>query len=607
MKSHNATIMHVSRVAAIHRVAKYGSVILVVILMLLPACNDAAEWKQDKRPTTAQNKSASQWVFKSPERRPLAVVFVHGIFGDAIGTWTHPNGTSFFDIVHEAKGIGDKADIYAFGYTSKMLKEGSLTIDEASNTLDYVLEDAGVWDYEQVVFVAHSMGGLVLMHELTMNPERASNVPLLMFYATPQQGSQITNIARHVVDNDAIRQMLPVDGNDFLTDLNNRWVKLRSTGQAPTIVCAYEKATTHGVMIVQPSSASKFCDQVASPIGGADHLTIVKPENTTADAAIRFRVAMKEHVLPTLDATVWKMSELDTSAEPWTFDLTNVNDFNSFEVQNRSAVRQWIRVANEGQNLFIPSELERRRVGPGVGERVRMFVHGNLKPSYEFTMQLGSTPPRPIRVRIASFEQALAARAERDAARAQRMGELLDGLRANGEFDALTLQQQQIAISKIAYQAANEQLPSAPAEVNWVVAASTLSKVSSASTNYALAQVALHTKGSSDAQRFIDLSSEIKANASINFQIPQASIEEVPQEGVTPAHLTVASKRDADRWETLAMEMAKVPAMADESAQLRTRVLRAEAARFPRSEVFVSPQGVIANQRFERTPREGVQ
>ena len=97
-------------------------------------------------------------------------------------------------------------------------------------------------DYPAVVFVAHSMGGLVVLRELlTHREDLLPRVRGLVFYATPQEGSQITRIAGHVARNPAIAEMLPGDQNLSLQQLDNEWKALPAR---PTVRCAYEKRPT---------------------------------------------------------------------------------------------------------------------------------------------------------------------------------------------------------------------------------------------------------------------------------------------------------------------------------------------------------------------------
>lgn len=547
-----------------------------------------------------QNRSESGWVFDRKEPKPIAVVFIHGIFGDALGTWTNPNGTTFFELVKKADGIGDKADIYAFGYTSKMLAGGSLSIDGASNKLDHILEDAGVWKYEQVVFVAHSMGGLVLMHALTMNPERSRNVPLLIFYASPQEGAQITGIADHIVKNDAIRQMFPVNRNDFLRDLNNRWVNLRRSGKAPTVVCGYETKKTKGVMIVPYSSSSKFCDEVASPIEDTDHLTIVKPSAASDMAAVIFRNAVRKYVLPTVDADMWKVSKIDTSQKDWAFDLQDVNDFNSFEVANLSDVRLWLQIESADSALYIPPNYGRHPVPARDKASVEMFVLGNLKPKYAFRMRLGSTPLRLVTVRIPKFQEAIAMRAKRESELAEQIAKRIDEHRVKGDFAQHPMRDQEILVSRIAYEVASDKFSSAPEQVRWMMAASTLAKVNPKATEYALSQVNVDPNSSNSSSDLLrSLTAQIKADAALyNSDANPSSEYQLPT-----SQLRVASQADIKRWRELTDAMAKVPAMSDQSDRLRNRIDKATENPMLEKRHFDDLEGYMVNGAAEPQPK----
>jgi pimeloyl-ACP methyl ester carboxylesterase len=73
-------------------------------------------------------------------------------------------------------------DFYAFGFTSKMFQR-RLAEESARAAIklnDYLQRD-GVDKYDQIVFVAHSMGGLVTMRELISHPEIRAKTPLLVF------------------------------------------------------------------------------------------------------------------------------------------------------------------------------------------------------------------------------------------------------------------------------------------------------------------------------------------------------------------------------------------------------------------------------------------
>lgn len=241
----------------------------------------------------AANVVEPRWVFKSNPRAPHAVVFVHGLFGDTLGTWTNDNGSSFFEHLRASKS-GDQFDVFAFGFTSKMLGNGSLDVRESANKLQQWLQFEGVTDYPSIAFVAHSMGGLVVLRHLISAPELAKKVPLVVLYATPQEGAQISVIADKVARNPALAQMFPADKNAFLQQLSDDWRRLP---ERPRVSCGYEKKPMGGVMIVPWSSATRFCDDTPVAIEDTDHSTLVKPAGPRHDSVVLLVNALHNHVL----------------------------------------------------------------------------------------------------------------------------------------------------------------------------------------------------------------------------------------------------------------------------------------------------------------------
>lgn len=259
---------------------------LCTVLVLLTAC---------PRTQHISNTTDPQWVHRKDPNAKVVLVFVHGIFGDTLGTWTNRNGTRFFDLVDKDPDLGPKVDSYAFGYTSRMFGSGSFDIQEAANRLHIYLENAGVLGYPAIVFVAHSMGGLVVLRELLTHREMLDRVKLILLYATPQEGAQITTIARKVAHNPALEQMLPADRDSYLRLLNDEWKGLEAA-KRPPIRCAYEKLPTYGVMVVPWSSATRYCDETALPVV-ANHLTIANPDRPGHDSMVFLSTMLKKYVV----------------------------------------------------------------------------------------------------------------------------------------------------------------------------------------------------------------------------------------------------------------------------------------------------------------------
>lgn len=264
--------------------------LVIFLSCLLPGCRGKNESVQ----AGVANATDPQWVEQSKPNSKVAVVFVHGVFGDTLGTWTHGNGKTFFRFLEASPQVGSQVDIFAFGFTSNMMKAGSLDIREAANKLHESLQYNNVMDYPAVVFVAHSMGGLVVLRHLINRPEMVEKVPLVALYATPQEGAQIAVIADKVARNPALAEMLPSDSNGYLQQLSDDWRRLP---KRPRVSCGYEKLTTGGVMVVPWTSATRFCDDTPAAIAGADHISIVKPDRAEHDSVVLLINAMNRYVV----------------------------------------------------------------------------------------------------------------------------------------------------------------------------------------------------------------------------------------------------------------------------------------------------------------------
>lgn len=231
---------------------------------------------------TTYNDTDPRWVEQHPTHATTALVFIHGIFGDTLDTWTEKGNPSFFKFIFEDPTVGKYVDVYAFGFTSKMFGSGSFNIQQAADKLEgYIDHDLRQQGYKQFVFVGHSMGGLVVLKYLLTYRGMLERVPLVFFYAVPQAGAQIADIANHVAQNPALADMVPADKNGFLQSLSSEWKAIE--GARPHVSCAYETKETDGVLIVGWTSANYFCEGPAAPIE-ADHIHIVKPTRPNDNA-----------------------------------------------------------------------------------------------------------------------------------------------------------------------------------------------------------------------------------------------------------------------------------------------------------------------------------
>ena len=526
------------------------------------------------------NTTRPRWIYQ--DNRKVAVVFVHGIFGDAMGTWTNANGQTFFKFLHDTPNLGENVDIYAFGFTSNMLESGSLKIGEAAVKLHEYLQFSGASNYEQIVFVAHSMGGLITMRELISHPEIARKVPLLVFYATPHEGSQITNIAEHVVRNPAIKQMFPVDGNDYLQQLNEDWVRVRSGVPTPTMVCAYETKPVGPSRIVPWASSTRNCDTVAAAIENSNHMTIVKPDAADHPSVVLLVNALRNHVLPRMDPAAWDTPDFQPEQDRWTYELKDINGKNGVVIGNRGAIGQpyLIELVDAADMVMSPEQMP-RYVAPSARDEVKLILVNDLRPEYRLKVRLGSSPERMVIARIRNMGAAVAERNQRREAAAEGINAYLASSTNVAAFQQLSPAEQNQKMAELASEAIARQNPDLPENAKLLVTADTLASMnlanSAAATLGTLEEKFPASAKSASARRLAGTVSAQSGRVDVlsTVHVPQVAVEEA----VYPVDLMRVNQEQRRSIEELADRLRAIPGTESEGLVLKGDIREAAGDR----------------------------
>jgi pimeloyl-ACP methyl ester carboxylesterase len=425
---------------------------------------------QKKEPAAASetaiaNTSDPQWVKQHLPQAQLAVVFVHGIFGDTLGTWSG-RGTSFFKLLEDDPEIGPKVDLFAFGFTSNMFRGGSLAIDEAANLLYARLDNEGVLKYPAIVFVDHSMGGLVTLRMLNQRADVRALTPDIVLFATPQTGAQITHIARHVANNPALENMLPAEDNIFLRTLNDDFRNLPAA-ERPRVTCAYEKLPVAGIVIVPWETATRFCDGNALPIAES-HVTIVKPDRPKHDSFMVVQRVLRPLVAENLAARL-ETPDFTVEGDVSVVTLTNYTGQQPARLVNPGRQKLNFTFADISPGLYLwpgdtPKELE-----PGQPQFMFMgLALGARATEYSFTLRTDVSPPeRKVIVKAPDLTRILA---EQQALLQQATLQAQNALRAAGPNPA----QPQDVVVKSVYDTVTRRSPDVPEAGRWIYAAEVL-------------------------------------------------------------------------------------------------------------------------------------
>ena len=250
--------------------------------------------------TVTATLSPDSFPFIRKAGKDRLIVFVHGVLGDYRGTWTADNGAYWPDLLKGDPKFNDY-DIYTYGYSSPVLG-ASLTINELAEQMRLRFDDDRILaSYKSIVFLCHSMGGLVVRNYLLKYRDAVSHVPMIYFFATPTVGSDVANIVqlfwqtplgklvgRFKSPNHQFDDLIPWKDGNYVANLA---LGFHAAHFKINKFCAYETRPTKGIKIVSQISATYDCDERLDPME-ADHPGIVKPADRNSPPYIAFRSAV---------------------------------------------------------------------------------------------------------------------------------------------------------------------------------------------------------------------------------------------------------------------------------------------------------------------------
>ena len=218
------------------------------------------------------------------------VVFVHGLGGHPYDTWRRsPTDDTLWPLwlAEDVKGLS----VYSLGYISpptNWIGTAMPLLDEAANALRVLLNGPELRE-GSIVFVCHSLGGLIVKQILRAANEQRANretadflarVRQVIFIATPHTGSGkatlIEKLGFWTWGSDAARDL--VANKPELRDLNFGYrILARERKEQLRHLSYYEMVNTLFGRIVEPNSADPgLPDCTPTPIR-EDHITIAKP------------------------------------------------------------------------------------------------------------------------------------------------------------------------------------------------------------------------------------------------------------------------------------------------------------------------------------------
>jgi pimeloyl-ACP methyl ester carboxylesterase len=226
-----------------------------------------AKWQINEIRKTAGNKAC--------------IIFIHGFNGETTLSWGR-----FPDLLGNEPSLNGW-DIVCFGYESSLAPDmtgiwkGNPPIQTIADSLRTFISGSFTSKYDALVFIAHSMGGLVVQRALLDEHALARKVDKVILFGTPSFGLNKAWLFQLPILKSLYRQPRDMGKkSEFIRSLRSDWSQQFQTA-IPFGFLAI--AGSEDEFVPRSSSIDGFLqDQIAVVPG--DHLTIVKPEKA-ADAS----------------------------------------------------------------------------------------------------------------------------------------------------------------------------------------------------------------------------------------------------------------------------------------------------------------------------------
>ena len=197
------------------------------------------------------------------------ILFIHGFMGGA-GTWG-----DFETLLTSDKKISEKYTIGFLEYPTGVLKDPK--IQRLSESLGTILNHEYA-DYDDIVLICHSMGGLVvkkyLVEEIKARAKSPLRIKKVLFYDTPHNGADIANYGK-ILPHNQLKQM--ATDSDFIEDLNTDAHEL-NISQYICMKYILAEESYKGIKVVTTQNLQGiWANQDTEILIDRDHLSCCKP------------------------------------------------------------------------------------------------------------------------------------------------------------------------------------------------------------------------------------------------------------------------------------------------------------------------------------------
>jgi len=217
------------------------------------------------------------------------IVFVHGLWGDADETWRFSSKVYWPGLLLNDPTFND-SDIYVASYPTSF--GGRMNIEDIVNNLsNRLIADKIFSEHREVVFVCHSLGGLIVERLLLKQRELDRQVRFIYFFGTPQTGVDIAKFGQLLSSDPVFRDLAADEDNEDLQAIDGEW---RAAHLGIPTYCAYETKRLYVARLVDRDSATRNCTETEVAIN-ENHIGMVKPSGVRHDSYLALVNAVRDN------------------------------------------------------------------------------------------------------------------------------------------------------------------------------------------------------------------------------------------------------------------------------------------------------------------------
>jgi len=286
-----------------------------------------------------------EWI-RRPQGEAASAVFVHGVLSSGEKCWRHDNGSYWPELLKNEPELGPLG-IYVFTYHTG-LSSGNYGLDDIVDNLEACMQIDHVLECKRLIFVCHSMGGIVVRRFLVARAIELIEMEIDLFLvASPSLGSSYANwlsLIAAVLEHAQAKALRIVEDNEWLKTLDKDFIRFRDRPKAK--VRGFELLEQRfiefkkipiwliwRVLIVNYSSGARYFRSIKVP--QSDHFSIAKPAGKDA---IQHRLLCRfilENALPPQAQT--RKPAPDPDRPPIPADIRHIDRYAPAELIGREA------------------------------------------------------------------------------------------------------------------------------------------------------------------------------------------------------------------------------------------------------------------------------